>query len=437
MFRNGYSSSLRVRYKSTFSKKSLSEFEFPDALICEGNPSVLFRIKSHPFMHQISKSQARRLAVSASIGTALREKGRPATLSTVKRLGYLQIDTISVIERAHHHILSSRQKDYAPEFLNELLAKDKTVFEYWAHAASYMPMEDYRFFLPKMDAYKQAPTAKWQKERLASAKPLFKKILKRISKEGPLGSKDFEHVKNKGSEGWWNWKPAKAALDLLYLRGELMVTARRNFQRIYDLSERVLPEGLDTRKPEPEECAAYQIKRALRASGIARETEISRYIQACDRKVLKTVLNEQAKSGELIEVAVKGIEGEVYYAFADTLDTFKKRKSSKRVVRIMSPFDNLVIQRDRMSLLFDFDYTIECYVPEPKRKYGYFVCPILWGDELVARIDMKADRKTKTLIVKNLHYEIVLKNKKGFEAALTEALETFAEFNGCDSIITK
>jgi uncharacterized protein len=376
------------------------------------------------------------LVVSASLGTGQSKEGRSATLNAVKHLGYLQIDTISVIERAHHHILSSRQKDYKPEFLNDLLAKDKTVFEHWAHAVAYMPMEDYRFFLPKMDAFKRPPTGRWQKERYASAKPLFNKILKRISKEGPLGSKDFEHVKNNDPGLWSNGKPARAALDYLYLRGDLMVTARRNFQRIYDLKERVLPGHLDIRKPSSEECAAYQINRALKASGISRETEIHRYIQACDRKVLKTVLQEQVERGELIQVTVKGIEGEVYYAFAETLESLKKRRTSNRVVRILSPFDNLVIQRDRMSLLFDFDYTIECYVPEPKRKYGYFVCPILWGDELVARIDMKADRKTKTLIVKNLHYEKGLKDKKRFDAALNEALNVFAEFNGCDSCST-
>ena len=387
-------------------------------------------------MHQISKSQARRLAISASLGTGQNGTGRSATLNFVKHLGYLQIDTISVIERAHHHILSSRQKDYKPEYLNDLLAKDKKVFEHWAHAVAYMPMEDYRFFLPKMDAFKRPPTGKWQKERYASAKPLFNKILKRISKEGPLGSKDFEHVKNKDPGLWSNGKPARAALDYLYLRGDLMVTARRNFQRLYDLKERVLPAGLDIRKPDDEACAAYQIKRALTASGIARETEIGRYIQASDRRVLKTVLQYQVKRGRLIEVTVKGIEEEVYYAYADTLETLKKRRSSNRVIRILSPFDNLVIQRDRMSLLFDFDYTIECYVPEPKRIYGYFVCPILWGDELVARIDMKADRKTKRLIVKNLHYENGLKDKNRFNAALTEALNAFADFNGCDSCNT-
>ena len=372
------------------------------------------------------------MAVSASLGTGQSERGRSATLNAVKHLGYLQIDTISVIERAHHHILSSRQKDYKPAYLNDLFAKDKKVFEHWAHAVAYMPIEDYRFFLPKMDAFKRPPSGKWQKERYASAKPLFNQILKRILKEGPLASKDFEHVKNKDPGVWSSGKPAKAALDYLYLRGDLMVTARRNFQRIYDLKERVLPAGLDIRKPDDEACAAYQIKRALTASGIARETEISRYIQACDRKVLKTVLQDQVERGELIEVTVKGIEGEVYYAFAETLESLKKRRSSSRVIRILSPFDNLAIQRDRMSLLFDFDYTIECYVPGPKRIYGYFVCPILWGDELVARIDMKADRKTKTLIVKNLHYENGLKDKKRFDATLTEALNVFAEFNGCE-----
>jgi uncharacterized protein YcaQ len=384
-------------------------------------------------MTSITKQQARKLAVAASLNGGGKGKGKQAALGTVQHLGYVQIDTISVIERAHHHVFWSRQGDYKPEYLNQLLSEDRAVFEQWAHAVAYMPIEDYRYYLPKIEASRKLPTAKWQKLRYQTAKPLLKGVLKRIRDEGPLASKDFEHVKKGSTDGWWQWKPAKMALDILYTQGDLMISSRRNFQRVFDLTERVLPEGIDITVPSPEECAEHQIKRTLTAMGLAREAEIVKHLQLCDRKVLKAVLQEMVIIGKVTELNIRGIEDDVYYIFPEVLVGLGKLRIAKQL-RILSPFDNMIIQRERMRLLFDFDYTIECYVPAPKRKFGYFVCPILWGSDLVARIDMKADRKTKTLIVQSLHYESALKDRKRFEAKLNEALKIFAKFNGCDEI---
>ncbi|MCB1123916.1 MAG: winged helix DNA-binding domain-containing protein, partial [Verrucomicrobiae bacterium] len=233
--------------------------------------------------------------------------------------------------------------------------------------------------------------------------------------------------------GWWEWKPAKRALEFLYLRGDLMVSARRNFHRLYDLTERVLPEQVDTTMPTVEECAAKQIQRALQAFGLVREVEIAQYLKIADRKAIQSVLEDMVNSGKILTVRIRGIEGELYYTTPDQLAALSNCRIPKKVY-LLSPFDNLVIQRDRMKLLFGFDYTIECYVPAPKRKYGYFVCPILWGSEMVARIDMKADRQKKTLLVQSLHYEPGLKSIPAFEKALGNALEQFAVFNGCESI---
>lgn len=381
-------------------------------------------------MEYISKSQARKIAVNASWKPEGNGRGKQATLQTVQHLGYVQIDTISVIERAHHHVFWSRQGDYKPDYLNTLLAEDRAVFEHWAHAAAYIPIEDYRYYIPKMEGFRKPPTGKRRREVYNSVQPLFKTILKRIRDEGGLASKDFKQVRERTSEGWWDWKPAKVALEYLYLRGDLMVSARRNFQRVYDLAERVLPADLPATQPSPKECAEFQIRRSLNAMGIARESEMAKHIQVCDRKDLKNNLKEQVESGDLLEVGIREVDGEVYYAHPETLDRLSSLKSPRQV-RIVSPFDNLVIQRERMSLLFDFDYTIECYVPAPKRKYGYFVCPVLWGPNLVARIDMKADRKSKQLLVNHLHGEPGLKSGKRFDSLLSKALESFAVFNGC------
>lgn len=382
-------------------------------------------------MEQISKVQARRMALAAALHTSGR--GKEATLNAIEHLGYVQIDTISVIERAHHHVLWSRQPGYRAEYLHELLAEDRSVFEHWAHAVSYLPMKDYRFYLENFEASRKPPTAKWQMARHASAKPLFKTVLTRIEEEGPLSSRDFEDLQSKEKAGWWDWKPAKVALEYLYLQGHLMVSARRNFQRVYDLTERVLPSGTDLSPPSVGERANYQIRQALQSMGLAREAEIAKYLKLCSRAEVRSGLKRLQAEGDIVVAGVKGLADETYYTFEETLQASVRPKAPGSV-RILSPFDNLTIQRERMRLLFDFDYTIECYVPERKRQYGYFVCPILWKNQLVARIDMKADRKSRTLQVKKLHHEPNLKDRVGFDRGLWQALDDFARFNGCSKV---
>tara|TARA_B100001123_G_scaffold444991_2_gene595349 strand:+ start:5401 stop:6561 length:1161 start_codon:yes stop_codon:yes gene_type:complete len=386
-------------------------------------------------MERITITQARRLSVIASFGSRNNRKGKLATLEIIQNLGYVQIDTISVIERAHHHVLWSRQPDYKPIFLSELLSEDKRVFEHWAHAVAYLPMDDYRFYLPKMESNRKPPSGKQIREVYNLAQPLFKSILKRIKEEGGLASKDFDHKRKRSSEGWWDWKPAKFALEFLYLRGDLMVSSRRNFQRVYDLTERVLPKGINLKLPDEEERAEHQIRRCLQSMGLARETEIVKYLVIADRKVIQQVLHDLVSGGKVEKLIIKGLKDDVYYALSKSLELGGSTRSTGGV-SILSPFDNMTIQRERMRLLFDFDYTIECYVPAAKRKYGYFVCPILWKNDLVARIDMKADRKARKFRVLNLHYEESLKNKYRFEAALTPALQKFATFNGCEVVET-
>lgn len=382
-------------------------------------------------MIKVSKSQARRIAVAASFSSESKRGGSDATLEIVEHLGYVQIDTISVIERAHHHVFWARQGNYESANLDHLLSKEKSVFEHWAHAVAYLPMKDYRYFRPNIEAYRK-PTAKWQTERYATAKPLFKPVLKRIDKEGPLGSKDFEHKLKRKGEGWWDWKPAKIALEYLYLQGDLMVASRHNFQRRYDLTERVLPGDLDISTPSPEARAEHQINGALQSMGLARELDINKYLQVTDRKSIKVVLKELVQLGSILELRIQGNESDVFYTKPATLEMLEKRRTSGKKMRILSPFDNLIIQRDWMRQIFDFDYTIECYVPAPKRKYGYFVCPVLWGNDIVARVDMKADRKVGKLNVNGLYLETPLKHKEAFDKAFGKAISEFARFNGCE-----
>jgi len=236
---------------------------------------------------------ARRMALSLQLLGAETEQppGKEGVARTIETLGYVQIDTIAVVARAHHHTLWVRRPDYEPTMLHELLVEDRRVFEYWGHAASYLPISDYRYYIPKMIGYREAKTA-WAQRRLERAGHLLEPVLERIRAEGPLTSKDFAPEPGAQRGTWWDWKPAKIALELLFWRGELMIAERRNFQRVYDLAERVLPPGTATTVPDQGELGRFLIRRALAAYGVAREREIRDHIRGADRALISRVLAE-------------------------------------------------------------------------------------------------------------------------------------------------
>lgn len=345
-----------------------------------------------------------------------------ATLSAIEHLGYIQIDTISVIQRAHHHVLWSRNPRYKESHLDTLV-EQKKVFEYWSHAAAYLPMSDYRFSLYRKQAIARGEQKHWY-ERDHN---LMDSVLKRIETEGPLMAKDFEY---KGKKRWdWGSKPAKRALENLFMQGDLMISSRKNFHKVYDLSERVLPNDIDKTVPTQEEYIRFLITSYLRANGIGQASEMA-YLLKNTKPLVSSILKEMHLSGEVIQVEVNGIS---YFALPESLELLYKPLSRSKL-KILSPFDNLLIQRKRMQELFDFDYQIECYVPETKRKYGYFSLPVIWEGKLVARMDCKADRKTSTLHIKHLALEPTLKKEDEFANALHKELSLFLEFNACKKV---
>lgn len=351
-------------------------------------------------------------------------RGKAATLRAIEHIAYVQIDTISVVERAHHHVLRSRVANYQPKFLDQLIAERK-VFEYWFHAAAWLPMQDYRFALPRMNAIKSGEHHWTQNSDIA----LRKNIMDRVKQEGPLKSRDFEDTRT-GNKEWWDWKPAKHALEQLFMQGELMVSRRDGFQKVYDLPERILPADIDTSEPTIAEYASHLIDVNLRAHGFLtnkmitylrkgqalRDAVKEELLCRIDAKVLTTV---NLKSGTLIYITNEMLES--------------KAPRSSTSVRILSPFDNAVIQRDRGRYVFDFDYQIECYVPAEKRQFGYFCLPILYRDRLVGRLDCKAHRKDKVFEIKSAHIEQKVDDR--FPAAMDAELRRFSEFNQCDEII--
>ena len=367
---------------------------------------------------ELSNKQARKIAL---ISQGLHKpyafgQGINGVNTAIQHLNYIQIDSISVVQRAHHHCLWSRVKNYQTNFLEQLISQHQ-IFEYWSHAAAYLPIHDYRFSLPKKEAI--ASGEKHWREKNPTAE---KRVLQRIQQEGPLRAKDFEHNRTKKGDGWWDWKPDKIALEQLFIEGKLMIVERRGFQKVYDLTERVLPDGLNTSMPSDSEFEKYLITRYLNAHGFANAQQIS-YL----RKGLKSRINETClKMLENQELQQVFINKQLYLAMSNVTDLLTQSINGNHLA-ILSPFDNVLIQRQRLREIFDYDYQIECYVPAAKRQYGYFSLPLLWGTQFVGRMDAKIDRKSQQLHIQNLHLETT--ELERFVQIFKPKLESFLEFN--------
>lgn len=372
----------------------------------------------------LTLSQARKLVLHSQRLPTQQQRGRAveATFKAIEHLGYVQIDTISVVQRAHHHTLWNRNPRYGNRHLDQLV-KEKRVFEYWSHAAAYLPMSDYRYSLPRKKALASGEQKHWYRKDVG----LMKEVLHRIREEGPLMAKDFECGGGRTRD--WQSKPAKRALESLFMQGDLMVSSRHNFHKLYDLTERVLPEGVDTSEPNSEEYSRHLITRYLQANGLGQSAEIS-YLRKNTRRCVEKILKEMELAGELQRIVVGG---EKYYALPGSLNLLNKRLG-RGTLKILSPFDNLLIQRKRTLRLFDFDYRIECYLPASKRRFGYFGLPLLWDGRLVARMDCKADRKSSLLHIQHLVLEPQLRNVERFCRALCKELKQFVRFQNCREV---
>ncbi|NII29488.1 winged helix-turn-helix domain-containing protein [Pseudoflavitalea sp. X16] len=377
----------------------------------------------------LTKAQARKIILHAA-GLSQRApfgKGREAVYKLIDHLGFVQIDANYVVERAHHHAIASRVPDYKLEWLNELQA-DGRIFEFFTSDAGYIPMHDFHFSLSVKEGF------------LSNRKPLtqaeinlMNRVLDRIAREGPLTVKDFENDRLEASSGWWDWRPSKIALERLYLDGRLMVTRGKDFQKVYDLPMNIIPDDIDTAKPTPEAFARYIIRRSLQSLGIAYVKEMAWRARRVKGHLVKTELEKLVAEGEVCPVVIEGLKTSPLYM----LPAYKNKKIQlSDDAFILSPFDVLNVFRHRLRDFFDFDYQIECFVPEAKRKYGYFSLPVLVGDTFVARMDSKTDRKQQVLTIHNLHFE-PLKLSKPMIDKIIDAIQTFVKFNQCRDIIIK
>lgn len=347
-----------------------------------------------------------------------------AVLKVLEHLGYIQIDTLSIIKRAHHHSLWTRISDYKPEYLDELV-KEKKVFEYWFHAASYLPMKDFRFCLPQMLDVKR------NKFHYYKADPkIMKYIMDTIRSEGAKKVKDFESQKNR-SGTWWNWKPTKIALERLFMQGDLMISGRDGMLKTYDLTENILPSEVDTRIPTPYEYAEYLVNTNLRAYGFTYLKQIT-HLRNSDllKKNVIEVLESLIREKKIQRINLENLQ--TIFIKSDLLE--KKISTPKSNLRILSPFDNSIIHRDRIKDFFDFDFRLECYIPKEKRVFGYFCLPILFGDSFIGRVDCKAHRKEGVFELIYLHIENQNIKIESYLEAFKKSIKNFAEFNHCKTV---
>jgi len=384
-------------------------------------------------MPTISFQQARNLMLT-TLGLAKpprRRAEKADVLETIRQIKALQIDTISVVARAHLHILWSRLGSYNPAWVEELHAEGK-LFEYYAHAMCFIPIEDYPIYRARM----LVPDRAWNNlERWkANNADLLEQMREHLRRNGAVKSSDFERP-DKGS-AWWDWKQEKVALEALFHRGEVMVAERRSFQRVYDLRERVHPTWDDQHTLAYEDAIKTQVLKAAIALGVARPDWLCNYYYLLKKPVYQ-MIPELVREGCLIRVLVEGLGDKPLYVHKQNSTLLDKALQGKLRVShttVLSMFDPLVTDRSRARELFNFDYQIECYTPAPKRIYGYFVLPLLHQGKLVGRMDAKAWRKEKRLEVIHLFLEPQVKMTDLLAGEMMKSLKAYAAWQGLETL---
>lgn len=357
---------------------------------------------------------AQRLDQRAPFGT-----GAEAALRAIQHLGYVQIDTIHVIERCHHHILFTRIPTYRPAHLQQLQAVDKSVFEYWTHALSYLPTADFAFFVRAMRAHRADPQPWFGRVEPAD----LRRIVRRIEREGPLSIRDIDDdtLVDKDHE-WASRKPSKRALQLAFFNGQLAVSARQGMVKTHELLLRHFGWERLPRAATAREYVHYLVARALRAQGVVSVDSVCHIERGWRGEVLRR-LQYLTRRGELRAVRVEGAERIAHWAPPHVLEA---SHDAPVLVHLLSPFDPLVIQRDRLERFFGYRHLFEAYVPAAKRRYGYFALPVLVGDRIAAAIDLKADREAGRLSIQR--WTAIGRRVTGDKSRIEEALHTFEHF---------
>jgi uncharacterized protein YcaQ len=345
--------------------------------------------------YPLTKAAARRIWLRAQRLDALAPfgEGPSATTAAVQQLGYVQIDTINVIERCHHHILWTRIPGYRRADLRQAQSIDKSVFEYWTHALSYVPAKDLRFFIPAMRRHRREGH-KW----LSTVKPEdLRKVMRLIRRDGALTIRDIDdNVLVDKEHLWASRKPSKRALQLAFYEGRLTISERNGMLKTYELMQRHFGWDNPPKPASARETTAYLLDRALRAQGVVSLDSIC-HLDAPSKPQVRRLIEARVRRSELVPVVLEGAGKQEHWAEPATLEI--PGGAASELVHILSPFDSLIIQRKRTHLFFDYEHRFEAYVPKEKRRFGYFALPVLAGDAIVAALDLKTDRKNRKLLL--------------------------------------
>ena len=390
-------------------------------------------------MIQVTPLQARRLALTKQFLAGARPRANAhGILRVVRDLGCLQVDPISVVARSHQIVLWSRLGNFDLADLDQLLWRDHKLFEFWAHCASIVPTEDYPIHSAMMRGYAQGDSPWSQRVRawVKTNDALRRAILKKIRNDGALLSRtlteDGIEPEDWVSTGWTSGRNISRMLDYLWMTGKLMIAGRDGTlrEKICDLTERVLPAWTSREKWNERAIVEHAAQRSLRALGVATARQIQNHFIRGRYPNLNRVLTELEKTKQIERVQIADWKGE-WFIHADDVPLLHRDFEPRTT--LLSPFDNLICDRARTKLLFDFDYTIEIYTPASKRKFGYYVLPILFGDQLIGRIDPKLDRENNRLIINAIYAERDAPRDAG--RAIKNTLEEFAKFLGAREIV--
>jgi hypothetical protein len=358
----------------------------------------------------------------------------------VNHLGAVQIDTLHVVARSHYLVLWSRLGAYDMQLFDRLAfdPSQRRTFEGWQHAACFIPMHEYRYQMPLQRSLRESPS-NWYTRWLSQEHypEMVKEARRRIKKEGALRVSDFDHSGHVPGS-WWNWHPAKIALEYLFANGELMIADRVNFQRAYDLAARVRPKGVDMTEPSAEERDRFWLERGAKAHGICTPAQAADYTWMKLGRARPAVA-QLVKEGVLVEVKAKLLDGEsellVHRDNLPLLEEAAAGEFTPRRTTFLSPFDNLFWARGRDENVWGFRQRLESYTPAPKRVYGYFCLPILHKDRLVGRFDPKLERKNRLLRLNALYLEPGVKANDELVADVAASMRDFMKFHHADNLV--
>ncbi|MCK0552975.1 winged helix-turn-helix domain-containing protein [Pantoea ananatis] len=382
-------------------------------------------------IHSLSRQQARNIHLAAQglLRPAARRARQQDIPDCISRMALLQIDTINVVARSPYLVLFSRLGDYPQSWLDTSLAQGD-IFEYWAHEACFIPRNDYKLLRHRMLSPERLGW-KYSAQWAAEYQQEMADLLSYIRDNGPVRSADFATEKNH-KPGWWAWKPHKRHLENLFSAGELMVAERRNFQRVYDLRTRVMPDWQDAIHAIGEdEAVRLMLMNSARSLGIFRSEWLADYYRLKQAPIKDFIQSAQA-TGDIIPVEVKGMGAMwLHQSALPGLTTPLKATHTA----LLSPFDPVVWDRKRARELFDFDYRIECYTPAEKRRYGYFVLPLLHRGQLKARLDARMIRASRQLEIKNIWLEHDVSVTASFLQDAQRAITRFARWQGAETVV--